>query len=148
MGDSYLVVGGLPVPRADHAEAIADMALDMLEEVRALNQRHGWDVSFRVGVNSGPAMAAVVGHHRFTYDVWSDAVNTASRMESMSVPGRIQVTEETHRRLGARYSFEPRGTIEVKGKGLMTTYFLLGRPRCGAIRSGELNQTDPPTSPV
>ena len=129
MGDSYLVVGGLPVPRADHAEAIADMALDMLEEVSVLNQRHGWDVSFRIGVNSGPAMAAVVGHHRFTYDVWSDAVNTASRMESSSVPGRIQVTEETHRRLGARYSFEPRGAIEVKGKGLMTTYFLLGRAR-------------------
>lgn len=129
MGDSYLVVGGLPVPRADHAEAIADMALDMLEEVSVLNQRHGWDISFRIGVNSGPAMAAVVGHHRFTYDVWSDAVNTASRMESSSVPGRIQVTEETHRRLGARYSFEPRGAIEVKGKGLMTTYFLLGRAR-------------------
>jgi guanylate cyclase len=129
MGDSYLVVGGLPVPRADHAEAIADMALDMLQEVSVLNQRHGWDVSFRVGVNSGPAMAAVVGHHRFTYDVWSDAVNTASRMESSSVPGRIQVTEETYRRLGAKYSFEPRGAIEVKGKGLMTTYFLLGRLR-------------------
>ena len=127
MGDSYLVVGGLPVPRTDHAEAIADMALDMLEEVIVLNREHAWDRSFRVGVNTGPAMAAVVGHHRFTYDVWSDAVNTASRMESSGVPGRIQVTEDTYRRLRARYSFEPRGVIEVKGKGQMMTYFLLGR---------------------
>ena len=126
-GDSYLVVGGLPVPRADHAEAIADMALDMLETIRTLNQRHGWSVSFRIGVNSGPTMAAVVGSHRFTYDVWSDAVNTASRMESTGVPDRIQVTEETYGRLCATYRFEPRGTIEVKGKGPMVTYFLVGR---------------------
>lgn len=127
IGDSYLVVGGLPVPRPDHAEAVADMALDMLAEVKALNQRHGWAVSFRIGVNTGPAMAAVVGHHRFTYDVWSDAVNIASRMESSGTPGRIQITEETYRRLGSRYNFEPRGQMEVKGKGLMTTYFLVGR---------------------
>jgi class 3 adenylate cyclase len=126
-GDSYLVVGGLPVPRPDHAEAVAEMALDMLAEVNALNQRHGWAVSFRIGVNTGPAMAAVVGHHRFTYDVWSDAVNTASRMESSSAPGRIQVTEETFRRLCSGYNFEPRGQIEVKGKGPMTTYFLVSR---------------------
>lgn len=126
-GDSYLVVGGLPVPRPDHAEAVADMALDMVAEVNALNQRHGWAVSFRVGINTGSAMAAVVGHNRFTYDIWSDAVNTASRMESSGAPGRIQVTEETYRRLCARYTFEPRGQIEVKGKGLMMTYFLVSR---------------------
>ena len=131
-GDSYLVVGGLPVPRADHAEAVADMALDMLAEVNALNQRHRWAVSFRIGVNTGPAMAAVVGHYRFTYDVWSDAVNTASRMESSGVPGRIHVTEETYRRLRAGYTFEARGQIEVKGKGPMTTYFLLGREPAAA----------------
>jgi class 3 adenylate cyclase len=125
-GDSYLVVGGLPVARLDHAEAIANMALDMLAEVNALNRRHEWAVSFRIGVNTGPAMAAVVGHYRFTYDVWSDAVNTASRMESTGAPGRIQVTEETYRRLCGSYTFEPRGQIEVKGKGSMTTYFLIG----------------------
>jgi len=125
-GDSYLVVGGLPVPRPDHAEAVADMALDMLAEINALNRRHEWAVSFRMGVNTGPAMAAVVGHYRFTYDVWSDAVNTASRMESTGAPGRIQVTEETYRRLCTSYTFEPRGQIEVKGKGSMTTYFLIG----------------------
>jgi class 3 adenylate cyclase len=126
-GDSYLVVGGLPVPRPDHAEAVADMALDMLAEVEALNLRHEWSVRFRIGANTGPAMAAVVGHHRFTYDVWSDAVNTASRMESSGAPGRIQVTEEMYRRLCDRYTFEPRGQIEVKGKGPMNTYFLVGR---------------------
>jgi guanylate cyclase len=131
-GDSYLVVGGLPVPRPDHAEAVADMALDMLAEVDALNLRHEWTVRFRIGVNTGPAMAAVVGHYRFTYDVWSDAVNTASRMESSGAPGRIQVTEETYRRLCDRYRFEPRGQIEVKGKGPMTTYFLVGRQAAAA----------------
>jgi adenylate cyclase len=125
-GDSYLVVGGLPIPRPDHAEAIADMALDMLQVVDLLNDRHGWGVKFRIGMNTGPTMAAVVGQHRFTYDVWSDAVNTASRMESTGVPGRIQVTDVTYRRLCGRYLFEPRGPIEVKGKGTMTTYFLVG----------------------
>jgi adenylate cyclase len=103
------------------------MALDMLAEVEALNQRHEWAVSFRIGLNTGPTMAAVVGNYRFTYDVWSDAVNTASRMESSGASGRIQVTEEIYRRLCDRYTFEPRGQIEVKGKGLMTTYFLVGR---------------------
>jgi adenylate cyclase len=126
-GDSYLVVGGLPVPMPDHAQAVANMALDMLDKVKGLNQQHGWAVSFRIGVNSGPVMAAVVGRHRFTYDVWSDTVNTASRMESSGVPGRIQVTEETYRRLFPTYEFECRGQIDIKGKGPMTTYFLTGR---------------------
>jgi len=92
-GDSYLVLGGLPVPRPDHAQAVANMALDMLDGVKRLNEQHGWAVGFRIGVNSAPAMAAVVGHHRFTYDIWSDTVNAASRMESSGVLGRIQVTE-------------------------------------------------------
>ena len=126
-GDSYLVVGGLPVAKPDHAEAVANMALDMLDNVDGLNRLHGWAVSFRIGVNSGPAMAAVVGRHRFTYDVWSDTVNTASRMESSGVPGRIQVTEETYRRLSATYEFECRGELDIKGKGRMRTYFLVGR---------------------
>jgi len=126
-GDSYLVVGGLPVAMPDHAEAVANMALDMLDKVDGLNRLRGWAVSFRIGINSGPAMAAVVGRHRFTYDVWSDAVNTASRMESSGVPGRIQVTEETYRRLMATHEFECRGEIDIKGKGIMRTYFLIGR---------------------
>ena len=130
-GDSYLVVGGLPVPRPDHAQAIANMALDMLDRVSELNQQHGWAVGFRIGINSGPAMAAVVGRHRFTYDVWSDAVNTASRMESSGAPGRIQVTEGTYRRLALTHRLECRGQIDIKGKGPMTTYFLIGRQSNG-----------------
>ena len=126
-GDSYLVVGGLPVSRPDHAQAVANMALDMLEGVNRLNQENGWAVRFRIGINSGPAMAAVVGRHRFTYDIWSDTVNTASRMESSGAPGRIQVTEETQSRLSLTHRFECRGQIDVKGKGPMTTYFLIGR---------------------
>jgi len=135
-GDSYLLVGGLPVPRPDHAQAVANMALDMLDRVNGLNRQHGWAVAFRVGVNSGPAMAAVVGRHRFTYDVWSDTVNTASRMESSGAPGRIQVTEETYRRLAGTHRFECRGQIDIKGKGQMTTYFLLGRQSNGVPSAG------------
>src|SRR5207249_5337238 len=131
-GDSYLCVRGLPVPRPDHAQAIADMALDMLDRIAGLNQQHGWAVGFRIGLNSGPAMAAVVGRFRFTYDVWSDTVNTASRMESSGTAGRIQVTEEIYRRLTLTHTFERRGQIDIKGKGLMTTYFLIGRHGNGA----------------
>jgi guanylate cyclase len=130
-GDCYLVVGGLPVPTDGHCEAIAEMALGMLQVIDALNRRHGWDVNFRIGINTGPAMAAVVGRHRFAYDVWSDAVNTASRMETTGVPGRIQVTEATYLRLRSKYRFEPRGELDVKGKGRMKTFFLIG-PRRGA----------------
>src|SRR6202022_4730491 len=136
MGDSYLVVGGLPVPMPDHAQAVANMALDMLDGINGLNQQHGWAVGFRIGVNSGPAMAAVVGRHRFTYDVWSDTVNTASRMESSGAPGRIQVTEETYRRLSLTHTFECRGEVDIKGKGPMTTYFLVGRRREIAVAQG------------
>jgi adenylate cyclase len=131
-GDSYLIVGGLPVPRPDHAQAIANMALDMLDRIAGLNQQHGWAIGFRIGLNSGPAMAAVVGRLRFTYDVWSDTVNTASRMESSGTAGRIQVTEETYRRLTQTHTFERRGQIDIKGKGPMTTYFLIGRQQGGA----------------
>ena len=134
-GDSYLVVGGLPVPRPDHVQAIANMALDMLDRVAGLNQQHGWAVGFRIGLNSGPAMAAVVGRLRFTYDVWSDTVNIASRMESSGASGRIQVTEGTYRRLALTHRFECRGQIDIKGKGPMTTYFLIGR-RSNGVSSG------------
>jgi class 3 adenylate cyclase len=120
----------------DHAQAVAHMALDMLDEINGLNLQHGWAVSFRIGVNSGPAVAAVVGRHRFTYDIWSDTVNTASRMESSGVPGRIQVTEETYRRLLLTHRFECRGQIDIKGKGPMTTYFLIGRQRAVARPTG------------
>ena len=140
LGDSYLVVAGVPVPRVDHCEAIAEMALGMMDEVARLNQANGWEIQFRIGINTGPAIAAVVGRHRFTYDVWSDAVNTASRMESSGVPGRIQVTEATYDRLCESYRFEPRGQIDVKGKGPLLTYFLVGRASASP-------RPDPPQQP-
>jgi adenylate cyclase len=109
-------------------------AVDMLDRVNGLNQQHGWAVGFRIGVNSGPATPTVVGRHRFTYDVWSDTVNSASRMESSGAPGRIQVTEETYRRLSLTHRFECRGQVDIKGKGPMTTYFLIGRQVNGVPR--------------
>jgi class 3 adenylate cyclase len=128
IGDAYMAVGGLaedPVER-DHAAAVADMALAMVAATNDLTARTGHALQIRVGLHTGPTVAGVIGLRKFIYDVWGDAVNTASRMESHGLPGRIQVTGETHRRLKHRYAFEERGTIDVKGLGRVTTYFLLG----------------------
>jgi adenylate cyclase len=127
IGDAYMVVGGLPTPRADHAEAIAELALGMVDEVLRRFGRTETPVRLRLGINTGPVIAGVIGRHKFNYDLWGDTVNTASRMESLSFPGRIQVTENTYLRLRNRYAMEPRGEIEVKGKGRMPTWFLTGR---------------------
>ena len=127
IGDAYMVVGGLPSPREDHAEAIAEMAMDMHTELARLNAETGQDIGLRVGINTGPVVAGVIGTKKFIYDLWGDAVNTASRMESNGVQGSIQVTEATYEKLRDKYAFEARGTIEVKGKGPMMTYFLKGR---------------------
>lgn len=126
-GDSYLVVGGMPVPREDHAEATANMALDMQSEIERLKQSLGTEFRMRIGIHSGPAIAGVIGAKKFIYDLWGDTVNTASRMERLSLPDAIQVTEEIYNRLKDRYTFESRGKIKVKGKGEMQTYFLTGR---------------------
>lgn len=130
IGDAYMVVGGLPTPREDHAETIAEMALDMLDEVNKFNAENEIYINLRIGINTGPAIAGVIGTKKFIYDLWGDAVNTASRMESHGVPGAIQVTQETYEILKNNYLFEKRGTIHVKGKGDMTTYFLTGRLVC------------------
>ncbi|HAX78931.1 MAG TPA: adenylate/guanylate cyclase [Cyanobacteria bacterium UBA11372] len=127
IGDAYMVVGGLPVPRSDHAEAIADMALDMQQAITEFSKTHDRDFSIRIGINSGPVVAGVIGIKKFIYDLWGDTVNTASRMESHSLPGCIQVTAATYQILEDKYLFESRGSIEVKGKGLMKTYLLQGR---------------------
>jgi adenylate cyclase len=126
IGDAYLVAGGVQIPRSDHAPAVASMALDMCESLRQYNERNGTSFSMRVGMNSGPVVAGVIGTHRFIFDLWGDAVNVASRMESHSEPGRIQLTEATWRLLRGRYRFEERGIIPVKGKGKMRTYYLVG----------------------
>jgi class 3 adenylate cyclase len=125
-----MVVAGIPVRRTDHAEAIAAFALDLPHTLAVYNAETGRDLHFRIGINSGPVVAGVIGKLRFLYDLWGDTVNTASRMESHGLPDEIQVTEETRKLLKDRYVFEERGIIEVKGKGQMRTYFLRGRAPC------------------
>ena len=127
IGDSYMVVGGLPLPRSDHAEAIAEFALDMQEEIKKFNAEKDQAFSLRIGINTGPVVAGVIGLKKFIYDLWGDAVNTASRMESHGIPGYIQVSSSTYDRLKDKYLFEERGIIHVKGKGEMTTYLLKSR---------------------
>lgn len=127
LGDAYMVAGGLPVPRSDHAEAIADMTLDMLDNITKFHTNTGEQFQIRIGVNTGPVVAGVIGIKKFIYDLWGDTVNTAARMESHGLPGCIQVTEATYQKLKRRYHLAKRGIINVKGKGPMTTYWLEGR---------------------
>jgi adenylate cyclase len=129
IGDAYMVAGGLPDPMADHAGAVAELALEMLNVAARQRLPDGGPVRLRIGLDSGPVVAGVIGRRRFSYDLWGDTVNTASRMETTGVPGCIQVTERTHDLLGERYLFQERGMIQVKGKGKMRTYFLSGRAR-------------------
>jgi class 3 adenylate cyclase len=135
VGDAYMVAGGLPDPMADHAGAIAELALEMLELAARRSFPEGGPVRLRIGVDSGPVVAGVIGRRKFGYDLWGDTVNTASRMETTGVPGCIQVTERTRQLLGERYVFQERGVIQVKGKGKMLTYFLSGRT--GGADSGQ-----------
>ena len=127
IGDAYMVVGGLPASRPDHCEAIANMALDMQAYMQEVENVFGESLQIRIGINTGPVIAGVIGIKKFIYDLWGDAVNVASRMESHGKPGYIQVTDATYLQLQNKYLLEPRGTIEVKGRGEMMTYWLLGR---------------------
>jgi adenylate cyclase len=125
IGDAYMVVGGLPTPNPDCAEAIANMALDMQVAIKELQMISNEAIEIRIGINTGAVVAGVIGIKKFIYDLWGDAVNVASRMESLGVPGKIQVTSQTYDRLKDKYSFQPRGKILVKGKGEMMTYWLI-----------------------
>jgi guanylate cyclase len=125
IGDCYMVAAGVPTPRADHARALALMALDMLEAMRADDEVGHLGLELRIGINSGPVVAGVIGRKRFLYDLWGDAVNTASRMESHGTPGRIQVTRATYELLADEFEFEPRGTIPIKGKGQVEAWYLI-----------------------
>jgi class 3 adenylate cyclase len=126
IGDAYMVVGGLPIPKPDHAEAVAQMALDMQKAIAHFQAKYSEQLQIRIGINSGSVVAGVIGTKKFIYDLWGDAVNVASRMESSGVPGKIQVTEATYERLKERYEFEQRGQVAVKGREEMTTYWLVG----------------------
>ena len=122
-----MIVGGLPLPRPDHAEAIADMALAMQKEIVRFNRDHTEPFRMRIGINTGPVVAGVIGTKKFIYDLWGDTVNIASRMESQGLAGVIQVTASTYERLQGKYQFDERGGIEVKGRGHMATYLLIGK---------------------
>jgi len=134
IGDAYMVIGGVPMATPDHLERVAEFALDMAAAVGEFSRSGAGQVSFRIGINRGPVVAGVICSKRTIYDVWGDTVNLASRMESLSEPGRIQVTAPVHDRLAGRYTFEPRGNIEVKGKGMMPTWFLTGRAQGALVR--------------
>ncbi|MEK0178691.1 MAG: response regulator [Oscillatoriales cyanobacterium] len=126
-GDAYMVAGGLPVPRPDHAEAIANMALDMQEAIADFKTDKGEPFQIRIGINTGPVVAGVIGTKKFSYDLWGDTVNVASRMESQGLPGFIQVTTAVYDQLKNNYVFEERGSISVKGKGETIAYLLTGK---------------------
>jgi guanylate cyclase len=128
IGDCYMVAAGVPSPRPDHARALALMALDMQRAMRSVGAEIGrLGLELRVGINSGPVVAGVIGRKRFLYDLWGDAVNTASRMESHGAAGRIQITRATKELLGDDFVCEPRGTIPIKGKGEIEVWYLVGR---------------------
>ncbi|MGH6677265.1 MAG: adenylate/guanylate cyclase domain-containing protein, partial [Xanthobacteraceae bacterium] len=127
IGDAYMVAAGIPEAQPDHAERIATLAPRMLDAVAEVGKATELNLQARIGVHTGPIIAGVIGTHKFAYDVWGDTVNTASRMESHSLPGRIQLSAATRAVLGDRFDIERRGLIEVKGKGIMETFFLNGR---------------------
>jgi adenylate cyclase len=125
-GDNYMVVSGVPAARSDHAAAVVRLGIEMLDAAGRMQDPNGRGVSIRIGIASGPVVAGVVGTRKFFYDVWGDAVNVASRMETTGVPGRIQISSETYTRVNDQFEFESRGPIDVKGKGRMTTWLLIG----------------------
>ena len=129
IGDAYMVVGGLPEPSPDHLDRLARMGLALAGGVESIPAARRLGIQFRIGIHSGPVVAGVIGTHKFIYDVWGDTVNVASRMESTGTPGRIQVTEAVEARLRGRFHFESRGLTEVRGKGPIPTFFLVGEKR-------------------
>ena len=137
IGDAYMVASGLLDPRGDHAEDLARMAIAMRVEVRRFSM-----LELRIGIDVGPVVAGVIGQRKFSYDLWGDTVNTASRMESHGIAGAIHVTERARDRLAHAFAFESRGVVDVKGKGLMSTYLLLG-PRGSGAGGGQGEAVEP-----
>ena len=126
IGDAYMVVGGLPELKANHAESIAKMALDMQATMASFNVQNNQNFSLRIGINIGAVVAGVIGLTKFSYDLWGDTVNVAHRMESNGIPGEIQVTTMVYERLKDKFLFKTRGPLEIKGKGQMIVYLLVG----------------------
>lgn len=127
IGDAYMAVGGLPIPRSDHADICAEMALGMFDDLTEFNQQYDADLAMRIGLNTGPVVAGVIGFTKFSYDLWGNTVNTASRMESTSISGRIQISTSTRDSLSSAFIIEERELMECKGLGLIMTYFLNGK---------------------
>lgn len=127
VGDAYMVAAGIPEPRANHCRAMADCALEFLRASQSFATPDGRPIALRLGLNTGPVVAGVIGAHKFAYDLWGDTVNMAARMESYGLSGRIQVTEAVRRQLADSHVFEPRGGIEIKGQDKLETWWLLGR---------------------
>ncbi|HEX9865617.1 MAG TPA: adenylate/guanylate cyclase domain-containing protein [Acidimicrobiia bacterium] len=127
VGDAYMVVGGVPEAAASAAEDVAEMALDMVALVADRPGPNGGNLSLRIGIDTGPVVAGVIGQRKFTYDLWGDTVNTASRMESQGIAGEIQVTPRVYQRLKHQFRFQEREALEVKGKGQIATFLLIGR---------------------
>ncbi len=127
IGDAYMAAGGLPVPRSDHAQICADMALGMFEDLREFNAQFGLSMGMRVGLHSGPVVAGVIGFTKFSYDLWGHTVNVASRMESTAPAGRVQVSASSRALLGNEFKYEPSGEVECKGIGPVMAFLLAGR---------------------
>ncbi|NEQ30254.1 MAG: response regulator [Leptolyngbya sp. SIO4C5] len=127
IGDAYMVAGGLPIPRADHTEVVMEMAIAMQEVIASFTRENEEPLQLRIGINTGAVVAGVIGIRKFSYDLWGDAVNIASRMEAQGVPGKIQVTEQTYQKLKHKYDFEPGSEIQIKGRGLMPVYHYVRR---------------------
>jgi class 3 adenylate cyclase len=126
IGDCYMAVAGLPLPQADHVDRAVMMALDIIAAMPQLRQELGVEIDVRIGVHTGPLVAGVIGTQKYAYDVWGDTVNVASRMESHGLPGHVQVSDDVRKHLGGRFEVEERGTIEIKNRGSMKTWFVHG----------------------
>jgi class 3 adenylate cyclase len=131
IGDAYMLVGGVPTPRPDHAEAVAEMALDMQDLMRSMHTRTGHLLQMRIGIHTGPVVAGIIGTRKFSYDLWGETVNIASRLESSGRPGVIQVSAATAERLQHKFEFASAGTVDAKGIGPVPAYLLLGRLGAG-----------------